>query len=63
MHKTEPKFSGIGTDQAHGQNNLIVKGGPIGLTENPVASHRWMVAGPETEGAQKKFIGEVKELR
>ena len=89
VHKTERKFLGIGTDQAHEQNNLIVKsdGGDIGLTENPAALHRWMVAGPEitrlltefekneidtrsalelrhaqTEGAQKKFIGEVKKL-
>ena len=90
VHKTERTFSGIGTDQAHEQNNLIVKGdgGAIGLTENPAALHRWMVVGSEiarlltefekneidrrsalelrhherTEGAQKKFIGEVKKL-
>ena len=36
-------------DQAHEQNNSIVKGsgGAVGLTENPVAFNRWMVAGPE----------------
>ncbi len=36
-------------DQAHEQNNSIIKGdgGAIGLTEDPAALRRWMVAGPE----------------
>jgi hypothetical protein len=36
-------------DQAHEQNNAIVKGdgGAIGLTEDPAALRRWMVAGPK----------------
>ena len=36
-------------DQAHEQNNAIVKGSDsaVGLTENPTAFQRWMVSGPE----------------
>ena len=36
-------------DQGHEQNNAQVKilGGAVGLTENPSAFLRWMVAGPE----------------
>ena len=39
----------ISTDQAHEQNNALVKdeGVAIGLTENPAAFLRWMIAGPE----------------
>ena len=36
-------------DQAHEQNNAVIKGdgGAVGLTEDPGALWRWMVAGPE----------------
>ena len=36
-------------DQAHEQNNAEIKGDgcAIGLTEDPAALRRWMVAGPE----------------
>ncbi|KAK6175971.1 hypothetical protein SNE40_014343 [Patella caerulea] len=36
-------------DQAHEQNNAVIKGdgGAMGLTEDPSALWRWMVAGPE----------------
>lgn len=39
----------MGMDQAHRQQNELIKGvgGAIGLTENPSALHRWMVSGPE----------------
>ena len=49
VHKTEKMFSAIAIDQAHEQNNKIIKGdgGAIGLTEDPSALRRWMVAGPE----------------
>ena len=42
-------FSAIAIDHAHEQNNAVVKGdgGAIGLTQNPRALLRWMVAGPE----------------
>ena len=47
--KTKRAFSAIAIDQAHEQNNAYVKGdgSAIGLTENPSALRRWMVAGPE----------------
>lgn len=41
-------FSAITFDHAHEQNNAYVKGdgGAVGLTENPEALRRWMLAGP-----------------
>ena len=49
ISKTHNKFSSMPIDQVHEQNNKLVKGsgGAIGLTENPVAFRRWMIAGPE----------------
>ena len=49
MQKTAKAFSSIPLDQAHAQNNELIKGegGGIGITENPNALLRWMVAGPE----------------
>lgn len=43
------KLSNMPKDQAHEQNNSILKGlgGIIGILENPEALRRWMVAGPE----------------
>ena len=36
-------------DQAHEQANAVIngEGGTIGITEDPSALRRWMVAGPE----------------
>lgn len=47
--KTHHAFSSIAIDQAHEQNNKIVKGdgGAVGLTENANQLLRWMVSGPE----------------
>lgn len=47
VQKTTKNFSSSPVDQAHEQNNAIVKGsgGAVGLTENPTAFARWMVAG------------------
>ena len=47
--KTKRVFSAMPIDQAHEQNNACVKGdgGAVGLTENPSALRRWMIAGPE----------------
>ena len=49
VSKTKKSFSCIPIDQAHEQNNAIVKGsgGAVGLTENPTAFQRWMVSGLE----------------
>lgn len=48
LSKTGNKFSAIPFDQAHGQENKVVKsaGGAVGLTENPVAFRRWMLGEP-----------------
>jgi len=52
-------------DQAHEQANAVVKadGGAIGLTEDPSALRRWMIAGPEISHlvAQYEAASEVKE--
>lgn len=49
VHRTSKVFSAIGIDQAHEQNNTLVKGdgGVIGLTQDDASLQRWMVAGPE----------------
>ncbi|CAE1322710.1 unnamed protein product [Acanthosepion pharaonis] len=45
-------------DQAHEQNNAVIKGdgGAVGLTEDPSALRRWMVAGPEIS----KFVADYE---
>ena len=49
VHKSRREFSALAIDQAHEQNNAVIKGdgGAVGLTEDPGALRRWMVAGPE----------------
>jgi len=49
LQKTLRAFSSIPLDQAHEQNNKLVKddGGAVGLTENPTQLLRWMLCGPE----------------
>ena len=55
VHKTPRRFSAI--DQAHEQNNGMVKGdgGTVGLTENPSALRRWMISGPEMARIVSEF--------
>ena len=55
--KTTCAFSAMSIDQAHEQNNAYVKGdgGAVGLTENPSALRRWMVAGPEVARVISEF--------
>lgn len=62
VHKTRRVFSSIAIDQAHEQNNAVVKGdgGAIGLTENPRALARWMVAGPEISRIVSEFESQLK---
>ena len=57
VQKTHNLFSSLSTDHAHEQNNAKVKGcgGAIGLTENPGALRRWMVAGPEVARIVEEF--------
>ena len=49
VKKSQRAFSALAIDQAHEQQNALVKGdgGAVGLTSNPAALHRWMVSGPE----------------
>ena len=49
VHKSCKEFSSTAIDQAHKQNNADIKddAGAIGLTEDPTALRRWMIAGPE----------------
>ncbi len=49
VHKSNREFSAMAIDQAHEQNNAVIKGdgGAVGLTEDAGALRRWMVAGPE----------------
>ncbi|RUM46947.1 MAG: hypothetical protein DSY80_01375, partial [Desulfocapsa sp.] len=55
--KTSRKFSGIALDQAHEQLNDLIKGdgGAVGLTENPSALRRWVLAGPEVARVINEF--------
>ena len=57
VHKTPRRFSAIAIDQAHEQNNGMVKGdgGAVGLTENPSALRRWMISGPEMARLVSEF--------
>ena len=57
VFKTEKVFSSIALDHAHEQVNASVKGegGAVGLTENPAALRRWMIAGPEVARIIQEF--------
>ena len=57
VQKTHRVFSSIPIDQAHEQNNALIKGdgGAVGLTDNPSALRRWMIAGPEIAAAIQEF--------
>ena len=57
VHKTKKLFSSIALDHAHEQINAVVKGdgGAVGLTKNPAALRRWMVAGPELSRIIEEF--------
>ena len=48
VRKTNRAFSAMGIDQAHEQNNKIVKidGGVIGILDNPKTLINWAVSGP-----------------
>ena len=48
VRKTNRVFSNMGIDQAHEQNNKILKddGGIIGILDNPTALLKWAICGP-----------------
>ena len=49
IHKTRREYSSMAIDQAHEQNNAVIKGDGVatGLTEGPSSLRRWMVARPK----------------
>jgi hypothetical protein len=57
VQKSPHVFSMIPLDHNHEQENEAIKGegGAVGLTENPAALRRWMIAGPEVARAVKEF--------
>ncbi len=57
IQKGNRKFSCIGIDQAHEQNNKVVKGagGVKGILDKPNALLKWMIAGPEMEMMVKEY--------
>ena len=57
VQKTTQSFSAIAIDQAHKQNNAIVRGdsGAVGLAENASALQYWMVSGPEMAHIIEEF--------
>ena len=58
VHKTTKLFLSIALNHCHEQVNAVVKGGgAVGITENPVALRRWMVAGPELSRMVQEFEG------
>ena len=61
VQKSSRNFSCMAIDQAHEQNNAIVKGegGAVGLTENPNALRRWMMAGPELARLVNEFEADM----
>ena len=56
-------FSSIPLDQAHEQNNKLIKGDGriIEIPENPGVLLRWMVAGPELARMVKEFETTIEE--
>ena len=63
VSKTFNKFSFMPMDQAHEQNKLVKgSGGAIGLTENPIAFRRWMIAGPEQARLLCEFEGQLVDM-
>ncbi len=57
VQKTARAFSSMALDQNHEQLNEVIKGdgGAVGLTENPAALLRWMIAGPEIARLVNEF--------
>ena len=57
IRKSTRCFSRIPIDQAHGQNNAMVKGGggAVSLTKNPSALRRWIASGTEVATLVNEF--------
>ena len=61
LQKTQNIFSSMPLDQAHEQNNELLKGSGrvIGMTENLASLRRWIVAGPEQARLLKEFESQL----
>ena len=67
VKKSEHAFSMIALDQCHEQENAKIKGlgGAVGLTEDPAALRRWLIAGPEVARVVTEFeesLGQAKSV-
>ena len=68
ISKSQRKFSAIPIDQAHEQENKLVKGsgGVIGITNSPSSLRRWMLSGPQisrmVEEFQDQYLDDDQEL-
>ena len=62
VQKSYRRFSMMTLDQNHEQQNQIIKagGGTVGLTENPTALTRWMIARPEVARVVTEFEENVQ---
>ena len=65
VSKSQKKYSSMPIDQAHEQNNKLVKGsgGAVGLTDNLSTFHRWMVAGPKQARILTEFENQLLESK
>lgn len=65
VHKSSREFSAMAIDQAHEQANAVIKadGGAVGVTEDPSALRRWMIAGPQVSQLVSEYeaASEAKE--
>ena len=65
VFKSSHTFSAMAIDQAHEQEKAVIKGedGAIGVTEEPSALKRWMVAGPEVSrlATEYEIVSEAKD--
>ena len=59
-NKKKNVFFSIPFDQAHEQENQVVKssGGVVGITNKPAALRRWMLSGPGLASCVNKFQDE-----
>ena len=62
VHKMHNISSAMAIDQCHEQENNIIKGsgGRVGLTDNPPALRRWMVACPEVARMIAEFENDTR---
>ena len=61
VKKTNNNFSNIAIDQAHEQNNKLVKidGGAVGILDSPRALLKWAVVTPEISSILEKFDNQM----